>query len=161
MPFCPTCGIRVPGGAARCELDGSILRVYRCKKCEGEVAPQEKYCGHCGCHFANQPYVSYPLQLQPASWWRRWACAGFDGLAWMMLVNCFLSLEPILPWLTLPLVAASVESWDAQTPGQHVFGLKRLCNDGEVLPKKVWWACLKAALLPFLGQSTRLFWIPR
>lgn len=161
MPFCPTCGIRVAGAAARCELDGSILRVYRCPKCEGEVGPKDRYCGHCGCYFPDRPCLSTPLKLQPASWWRRLACIGFDGVAWMLLVSCFLPVHPVLSWLTLPLWVAMLECWDAQTPGQHVFGLKRLRDQGEALSPGAWLVCLKAAILPFLANSTRLFWIPR
>ncbi len=160
MPFCPACGVRVAQGPARCGLDGCLLRRLQCGQCEGEVAPSDRFCGHCRHNLIVHPATSRPLHMRTAGVWRRLGAVLFDSLAWWMFLQCFIDLPA--PWVLalVPLWASLIETRDGQTPGQQIFSLKRLFLDGTSPLLRDWPQCLKSACWPFVQSPTRLFWVP-
>ncbi|MCW5866803.1 MAG: zinc ribbon domain-containing protein [Candidatus Eremiobacteraeota bacterium] len=161
MPFCPACGVRVAGNATRCGLDGALLRKLECPSCHGEVSPGDRLCGHCRHSLVQQPALSSPLQMRPASWRRRLGALLFDSLAFSLIASCFFPEVSDWLWLVLlPLWASLWEAADSATPGQQVFSLKRLGPQGQSLGWRHWGGCLVAGYLPFLNRGTRLCWVP-
>lgn len=173
MPYCPSCGVRVAPGAARCGLDGSLLRRVECPACRGEVGFKDRFCGHCSSDLRQTPPHLRPLELLPARWTRRVGAAGFDALGTLLAVQGFLPFlatwqQVAVAWLLVPLWVSLVEVQDGMSPGQQIFSLKRLRPDGQSLVLRDYGRALGAAVTFWLGarrcsdwSRTSLFWVPQ
>lgn len=165
MPFCPACGLRAAPGASRCGLDGHWMARARCRQCGGEVMPADRYCGWCRCDLVRQPAWQGPAEFAAASVRRRIGAAAFDlltvGFAWSWL------FDVASPWLRLagllltPLLVAFCEVGGTGSPGQQIFGLRRLRADGSALAVRDLGLCLAAALRLPAGRALRLFRVQR
>jgi hypothetical protein len=173
MPYCPSCGVRVAPGAARCGLDGSLLRLVECPGCGGEVGLKDQFCGHCRFDLRHAPPRLRPVEMLPAPWTRRLGAAGFDALGTLLAVQGFLPIlagwqQLIVAWLLVPLWVSLVEVQDGMSPGQQIFSLKRLRSDGQSLALADYPRALAAAAAFWLGprraagwSRTSLFWVPQ
>ena len=173
MPTCLSCGLRLPPGTGRCGLDGSLAFLAQCPSCQGEVGPKDRFCGHCRQDLRTETVRLRPASLVGATVWRRLGALFFDVAITVFIVGWILGIETWWMQLSavitlLPLLAAFFETFADATPGQQIFGLKRLYSDGSPLTRKSYSACFLAAGSGLLGparsekiSSTRLFRVPR
>ncbi len=138
-----------------------MVRRLQCGHCQGEVAPSDKFCGHCRHNLRLHPALSRPLKMLAAPVWRRLGATLFDGLAWLMLVRCFFEFSGPQPLFLIGFWAGLVECRDGCTPGQQIFSLKRLSKEGEALTWRGLGDCLRAAYIPWAKSPTRLYWVPQ
>lgn len=160
--------MRVAGEAARCGLDGALLRRIECPSCQGEVGPKDGFCGHCRCDLRQSPARWRPLQLKTAPLWRRFGAAVFDFLASLLALQGI--LYALTGWqqvgaalLLLPVAVSVLEAQGVCTPGQQIFGLIRLRPDGQPLRWRDWARVLWESVRPWRAEPchSRLYWVPR
>lgn len=170
MPFCPACHLERLQAVATCPLDGQLYRIRRCPGCSAEIAPDERWCIHCGRPVVDAEARVEVVHLERASLARRALallvdalCLSYVAMAFPAVLDSLLevlgpyrvgavtSILVFLPWVYLAV-------WKAEgrrTIGDQVLGVSVLRSDRT--PLDLGRSVLRATLLPLapLGLLTR------
>lgn len=111
-----------------------------CPECSQEVAPKDRYCGHCRWDLERKKGQLQALPLAQASPARRWGSRIFDAICTFWGVKWLLGLEGLGPQLLATLVAVIlwvtlVERLGQRSPGQRIFSLQRVGRQLHWVPE--------------------------